>query len=516
MGDGHMEPAISLLIAIIIATIFIAPALFRLTLGRVVLSAMFLGGALFNLLYTLTNVPGSLQALVVTAPIPLYVAVVDTAIGWNAAAPLVIATIVFEAIVGGLILWRGAVVRVALLLAAAWALGMLPVIPPDGVLIGIALTGAPGVAALLLARHAYPRSAWSIGAEKLRGLDLKSLFRFLISPIPVVVTLAALSALFVLVLHPWFMNWGSTSEEQAMALPGDTAPPEAYFTRAITINAPVSAVWPWLLAIGQDRAGFLSNDYLENLTGADIHNADALRSEWQERAVGDRVPMASPAERALVGDTTLTTIRILEPERVIADTPGRFVLLPRPDGGTRLLLRESLDDPLRAGAGWLLWDPMHFVMEQRMLQGIKERAEASPLVPPVLQFAAHVGWAAAAIGLLGLFLTRRRWFVWLVVPVALLALPLWLTSDVNSFLAGFLAIGISVLGFLAFGWRWLPPFLLIASGVALILLLAADSYTVFGLLFLIMAATAAGIFHPRLNGLVHRLHHHPVAAPTNA
>ena len=42
-----------------------------------------------------------------------------------------------------------------------------------------------------------------------------------------------------------------------------------------------------------------------------------------------------------------------------------------------------------------------------MLQGIKERAEASPLVPAVLQPAAHLGWAATAIGLLGLFLTRR-------------------------------------------------------------------------------------------------------------
>src|SRR5205085_8589177 len=177
----------------------------------------------------------------------------------------------------------------------------------------------------------------------------------------------------------WLMNWGATPEERAMILPGDTAPPETYFTRAITIDAPTSAVWPWLLASGQDRAGFLSNDYLENLTGADSHNADALRPEWQQRVVGDRVPMTSAAQRALFGDVTSTTIRLLEPERAIADTPGRFVLLPRGDVGTRLLLRESLDDPLRQGAAWVLWDPMHFVMEQRLLQGVKERAEGRPL-----------------------------------------------------------------------------------------------------------------------------------------
>ena len=89
--------------------------------------------------------------------------------------------------------------------------------------------------------------------------------------------------------------------------------------------------------------------------------------------------MASPGMRALGGDATSTTIRILEPQHVIADAPGRFVLLPGGDSTTRLLLRESLNDPIRGGAAWMLWDPMHFVMEQRMLQGIKERAEGRPL-----------------------------------------------------------------------------------------------------------------------------------------
>jgi hypothetical protein len=251
-------------------------------------------------------------------------------------------------------------------------------------------------------------------------------------------------------------------------------------------------VWPWLLAIGQDRAGFLSNDYLENLTGADIHNADTLRPEWQQRALGDKVPMTSPEGQALVGDATLTTIHTLETERVIADTPGRFVLLPNGDSSTRLLLRESLNDPLRAGALWVLWDPMHFVMEQRMLQGIKERVEGRPLVPVLVQIVARVGWGLAAVALVALFLSRRRWRAWILLALGSMAGPLWLTGDINSFLAGFLAIGITTLGFLAFGWRWLPPYLLVASSVALIVLWAPDSHATFGLLFLVLIAGAAG------------------------
>jgi hypothetical protein len=180
---------------------------------------------------------------------------------------------------------------------------------------------------------------------------------------------AVLCGLFLAVWHPWLMNWGSTADEQAMVLPGDTETPSTYLTRAITIDAPPATVWPWLMQIGQDRAGFYSNDYLENLTGANIHNADVIRPEWQVRAVGDKIRMTTPEQTAIGGEATLLTVRILDPERVYADVPGRFVLLPVGDQTTRLLLREKLAIPERSGSMWLIWDPMHFVMEQRMLQG---------------------------------------------------------------------------------------------------------------------------------------------------
>jgi hypothetical protein len=329
-----------------------------------------------------------------------------------------------------------------------------------------------------------------------------SLVRAALHPISVLLLCAALCGLFVFVLHPWFMNWGSTAEERAMVLPGDTAPPETYFTRAITIDAPPSAVWPWLLAIGQDRAGFLSNDYLENLAGGDIHNAATLRPEWRQRALGDKVPMSGEAERRLAGDYTLLTVRILDSQQVIGDIPGRFVLRPVGAAGTRLLLRESLNIPERAGSAWVVWDPMHFVMEQRMLQGIKERAEGRPLVPPVAQAAAQVGWALAGLGLLGLFLSRRGWRLWLLLPAGLVLLVLWLTGDLNSVLAGFLALGITLAGFLAWGRRWLAPYLLVASGVALVLLLAPDSYAAFGLLFLLLMVGLATSARGRVAGLL--------------
>jgi hypothetical protein len=133
---------------------------------------------------------------------------------------------------------------------------------------------------------------------------------------------------------------------------------------------------------------------------------------------------------------------------------------------------------------------MHFVMERRMLQGVKERAEGRPFVPAAVQVAARVGWALGGLGLLALFLRRRAWRPWLVAPAAAAVPPLWLTGDLNSALAGAMAVGITVAGGLAFGWRRAWGYLPLAAAVALVLLLAPDNYSAFGLLFLALGGGA--------------------------
>jgi hypothetical protein len=297
------------------------------------------------------------------------------------------------------------------------------------------------------------------------------------------------------------MNWGATVEEQRMSLPGDdpTDDPSAYFTRAITIDAPAAAVWPWLLQIGQDRAGFYSYTWLENLTGANIHNGNEIRPEWQHRSVGDRVPMARPdLGEPILGEVMYLRIEAVEPGRMIANLPGRFVLLPLGDGATRLLLRERIVPPsegtgarlLGAAVSRLAWDPMHFVMEQRMLRGIKERAEGRPLVLPLLAVAARAGWLLAGLALVVAFLSRVRWRSWLLVPLALVIPSIGPAGDLDAALAGFLAVGVALIGALAFGRRGWTAFVLIASVVLLVLLLAPDAYAAFGLIFLLIIAAA--------------------------
>lgn len=302
-------------------------------------------------------------------------------------------------------------------------------------------------------------------------------------------------------LHPWLIAWGASAEEQHMVLPGDAVDPGPYVTRAITIGAPPSAVWPWIVQMGQDRAGFYSNSWLENLFGSDIHNANSVHPEWQQRAMGDRVPLARPDLLFGLGAWGHTDIVVLEPHQAIGIIVGRFVLEPVGDNSTRLLFRESAatQGPGAQGApaiGVLVWDPAHFVMVHRVLEGIKERAEGQPLVPEGVQMIARLGWLLASAALLGLFLAHRRWWPWLTLPGLVLA-PSYLASrDVEAAMAGFLAIGITVAGALALGRSWWPAYLLITAGVLLILLLTPDAYAACGVIFFVLTTGAllAGVY----------------------
>ena len=70
-----------------------------------------------------------------------------------------------------------------------------------------------------------------------------------------------------------YLRWGTVPSEFAAALPGDelVRVPQLGYTRAVTVDAPVADVWPWLVQIGQGRGGLYSFDGLENLIGCDIH-----------------------------------------------------------------------------------------------------------------------------------------------------------------------------------------------------------------------------------------------------
>lgn len=171
------------------------------------------------------------------------------------------------------------------------------------------------------------------------------------------------------------LNWGATPDEVKSPIPGDELLQDAEMvaTRAITIDAPPAAIWPWLVQMGLGRGGAYAYDWIERLFGLDIHNVDHIVPELQNLAVGDVIPMRpnDPGMR----------VEVLEPERAMSarsedgEWVWSFVLAPH-NGSTRLISRNRAR-VRGAGerAGMAAMEVGSLVMERKMLQTIKQLAE---------------------------------------------------------------------------------------------------------------------------------------------
>jgi hypothetical protein len=217
----------------------------------------------------------------------------------------------------------------------------------------------------------------------------------------------------------WRRTWGVDPEVSTKLLPGDdlVPVPSAVETRAMIIDAPPEAVWPWLVQMGYGRAGWYSYDAMD-MRGK---SADRIAPEWQSIAVGDVVPHSPGGGFA---------VRIVEPGRVLglySDTAiveGQaqaltgpeveggeaapaglaasgallttmpndfaaswvFVLEPLDGGRTRLIERFRLRVD-GAGPSFRVFGPFIgfgvFMMLQRQMLGIKQRAERTVVVTPL-------------------------------------------------------------------------------------------------------------------------------------
>jgi proline iminopeptidase len=201
---------------------------------------------------------------------------------------------------------------------------------------------------------------------------------------------------YALFVRPRILQWGASQEEAGKSSPdGDLIPDGARIsTMAVTIGAPPSAVWPWLVQMGFDRAGWYSWDRLDRFG---LPSARRIHPEWQSLSVGQRL-LATP------GGKHWFDVADVEPERFLAlrmFTSGRRQLdsrsaFPRPSSftdslwsfeldalpgeRTRLIVRVHVANRPRlfpAVLGFLLWEPAHFVMQVRQFTNLKRRAETT-------------------------------------------------------------------------------------------------------------------------------------------
>lgn len=188
----------------------------------------------------------------------------------------------------------------------------------------------------------------------------------------------------------WLESWGSIPLERRRAWPGDglVGTEHTTYTRAVTIHASASDVWPWLVQFGLGRAGFYSYELLERLAGIPVRNVESIVPRYQDLALGDEIFLHpnAPGIRvaALEKDTHICFRTAADPEQPAErPDPARswsIYVDRRSETVSRLLLRSCVeprrDRRLSKRIEALVEPPIDFIMEQRMLRTIRRLAES--------------------------------------------------------------------------------------------------------------------------------------------
>ena len=191
--------------------------------------------------------------------------------------------------------------------------------------------------------------------------------------------------LYATAIRPRQLVWGAMPDEVDADLPGDGLVPDADLisTRCIDIDTDPRDVWPWIAQMGQGRGGLYTYDALENLLGCDMHSEERIVPEWQDVEVGD-VFRLHPEIGLTVAQVRAGEALVLLGAVPVGGTKGQapydfswaFVLRDGKAGGTRLIVRERYGYTRRWAP--LLVEPVEavsFLMTQKMLRGIRDRAE---------------------------------------------------------------------------------------------------------------------------------------------
>ena len=189
------------------------------------------------------------------------------------------------------------------------------------------------------------------------------------------VIVSAALAVYFRFLRQWQLHWGATAQEVSGEVAGDELmpDPDIVATRVVEIDAPASAIWPWLVQMGPGRGGAYTYDWIERRLGIDIRNTGRVIPELQHLKVGDEIPMPGYAMR----------VERLEPGKAMVVRSSNhawvwsFELRPA-NGHTRLISRNRFDTaalPVKDKLAYPVIEPGSWVMERKMLLTIKQRAE---------------------------------------------------------------------------------------------------------------------------------------------
>ncbi len=184
---------------------------------------------------------------------------------------------------------------------------------------------------------------------------------------------ALIAMLYWVFIRPAHISWGATAVEQQMKMPADEliSANRIVSTRAISIDASKEKIWPWIAQTGQNRGGFNSYYWLENLFAARMNNADSIVLKWQSPQPRDTVYYGGGEGYELISFVKLNHYYSLGGWTLYLDSINA--------NHTRLIVRYPSMEVKQSNFAKLyyygLFEPLHFIMESGMMMGIKQKAE---------------------------------------------------------------------------------------------------------------------------------------------
>jgi len=269
----------------------------------------------------------------------------------------------------------------------------------------------------------------------------------------VVPFLVILITLYLFLIRPSQLHWGATAQEVDRAMPGDdlVANPIFVATRAITIRGGPEDIWPWLVQMGYDRAGFYGYDLIENLgSKTGIRSAASIVRELQHPKTGDVLPISSVAHLTF-GNIQPNQYLIWQSEAQPHDGAFTWALYPVDQSHTRLVSRIRLRYHLkiRALVLDLFTEFADHVAVPRILIGVRNRVEGRASDSLAGEGTEIAVWVLAlvemAIAMVLVFRWRQWWHAWCLDLGAGCLLMFVLYARAPIWIGAVLGCGIAIL-----------------------------------------------------------------------
>jgi hypothetical protein len=191
-----------------------------------------------------------------------------------------------------------------------------------------------------------------------------------------IVVLCIQLMVYLLFFRSHILKWGATDSEVTMPMQGDKYAEVISSTRAIDINKPAADVWACLVDLGADRKGFYSFNFLEYLYGCET--VKQINSENREFQIGRLIPTTKPDSDGNYKEG-FHVIDVVQGQSFVLKDWGEFLVKKIDAGNSRLIIRTHYKSPHNAigKLGYSIFDMLHYIMEKRMMLGIKDSAESN-------------------------------------------------------------------------------------------------------------------------------------------